>query len=315
MDSLSLSQERVKKLTSGYAMGLTSNPALYHCSPTSKDGVIDLITKMTQCRETFLSYIRRCQLLERNRPGSYFTSKLVTSSFRFAFGNNCSKSPITNDVLNIKELAKLHKEFDDRTEQAVAVINMIEDHVGWKRTTVRRVNVGHRLDYFMYMFESSKRWNRSPHMASLLVYILREARMIELQPYDNINGAIKQIGGIASAYQDKWIVLLENFDKIFKDCSQTRMYSEKVITESTRERNTEWMTAYGKGITKSQLCSRICDLLYTEGIQLLCNGSSRYDVIGQRLTTFKRIKDNANKSKKSKNKKDGSSNCGVSYAA
>lgn len=312
MKKLKLHPDDWKKLTGSYTIGFDDSPMLYHCTMEDSKKQLRLTSKMTQCRESFLSYIRRQQITSSVGESDYITSKLVTSNFRFLFANVQNRNDM-NKPISIEHLIMNRAKYDKRTLQAVSVVNAIEDHFNWSRTEVYRVEMGDHLGHNMFMFKASKRWNRSPHLASFLLLILRSARMFDMKPFDDIYGAIAQFSekGLIRKHFQKWYTLLEKFDKIFRGLSHRKLYSEQIITKSKSLSNEAlWRKII---LQHNDLLSRrksICASLYNEGIQKLVECDSRYDIVSQRLETYVRLKINAGKPKKQKAKAKAT----VSYA-
>lgn len=141
-------------------------------------------------------------------------------------------------------------------ERGIKVLNTFEKHAGWALTKAYQLNtraVREQDDKFYYVVGSG-RWMRAPALFSLFVLLIRlgwsltdKSKIMQAKSAPAMVKAAKAFGGSRPydlshmiIHGDKWLILLENFNKIFGRRTPKSCWGYKT-------------SVYGEGINK--LCS------------------------------------------------------------
>lgn len=225
--------------------------------------IIEAASCFSRCRETLNAYFRN-----RVNKGVVDT-RILRLLIWFAVPGTVTIQK-NNKFIQIGENNKenyseyVTTEYDKSIYRASYVLNVIEKELGWKKTTIKKVN--HRLGdrHNLYIVTASPKWVFSPPLLSLYTLILRTGT------FKNIS-KIKSIDRLATAYtktttkhaigQDVDIAslrkiapilkkFLTNINEIYKDRNQKTNFSGSIIEGTTYD---EGIMKLVRGVTGDKL--------------------------------------------------------------
>lgn len=237
------------------------NMAFAYCSEPTTKSTVTLRSHFYTCRESHANaLVHRMRHTSNSVKGDPDINKISLKFTRLIISNVYARDSIPSHLETKK------KELLEKVGRGVNILNIFEKRNKWRLTKMFDIkHDGHQRGMFV-MVIGDKKWQRSTHMMSLFTLMLRlgEHKTFNAKNYTEL---IKQLDTFSKTSKNDsffvrktylyWDKLMKEFNNLFKGLSMQKNYSMEVVEDQ-----------------------------FSEGIRILCDGSSENDVLSKR---FKRL--------------------------